>query len=124
MLSFPQILKNKRIEKGLSLRKVAKIVNCSAGHLHKIEEGKSDPKLSLVIKLRDLLHFSYSEIFPNNVPIDLLMEVKTKHINALRQDNRDLKQLLRIERRTNAMTVKHIQDIRSELENYINDTII
>jgi len=61
-MAFPEKLKKLRLEKGLTLQRLAKLVGVSASHLGRYERGSSDPTIKAIKNLAEALGVSTDEL--------------------------------------------------------------
>lgn len=57
-----EFLRNKRLEKGLFQREVAKKMGCSAQQIYSYEKGTRTPSLKAILKFAEVLEFDLEEL--------------------------------------------------------------
>ena len=64
MMNYREVIKKRRIEKGLSQNKLAKLVGITQPFMHEIESGRKSPSVEVLIKIcaeLDITMFNISE---------------------------------------------------------------
>ncbi len=67
-----------RMKAGLSQSEVAEALNCAIRSVQRYESGKTNPSLSIVIKMMQIYHCSFSDLFPNCISKRMVANRKNK----------------------------------------------
>lgn len=57
------LIRKKREEKGYTIDELAKIAGMSKGHLSRIERGKTNAKISTLVRIADALEIKTEELY-------------------------------------------------------------
>ncbi len=68
LMNFQRNLRRLRKAKGLTLRALAKKANVGYVSIHRIETGKQDPTLSMLIRLAKALNVTVAELIGEGKP--------------------------------------------------------
>lgn len=82
------ILKQARVSRGLSIRKLATLSGVTAAHISNIENAKVNASLDVLVKLANALHIDYNDLLfktddPKAIITKMIQVMDTKDVHAI-----------------------------------------
>lgn len=70
MLDFPNIMKDLRIQRGMTQKELAKLLNVSQSAVYYWESGKREPNLDMLFKISDIFNIGVDDLIglPDTIP--------------------------------------------------------